>query len=231
MLPIALDLPACGLRAFFYWGVYRGLMQQQKWTIERIYGRSSGAIVGAFILCDLPEEDLVNIYQDVQEANHTLYIVDCFYTILAKRLPPNAYAICSGRLFITAAILGCIPITTSVFRDNVHLLDTIRTSGSLPFITTSRLYLADQCPLPILDGCFIDCLGNARNLCGTCDGPGKCSHTKTLHVLRVSAPVCAWPEYIPVKASCHPFTTTQLAVRMGMQFVEHSELRWSHVRY
>ena len=230
MIPIALDLPACGLRAFFYCGVYRGLMQQQKWTIERIYGRSSGAIIGLCILCAFTDKDIVDIYQCIQEANRTHYIVDCLYTTLATRLPPNAYAICSGRLFVTAAIMGCIPTTTSVFRDNVHLLDTIRSSGSIPFVTTSRLYLADHCPLPILDGCFIDWLGNARHLCGTCDGPAGCAHTKTLHVLRVSAPASAWPGYIPVKAWCYPVTTVQLAVDMGMQFAVKSEFRWSHVR-
>jgi len=132
---IVLDLPACGLRAFFYWGLYVELCLRPRVVIDRVYGRSSCAIVGACILC-LPPDRFDDLCRRVQQANRTMYIVDSWCQVLREVLPETAYAHCTDRLFVTAAIMGCIPSTVSVFRDNDHLFEVLYASGSIPFVTT-----------------------------------------------------------------------------------------------
>jgi hypothetical protein len=223
---IALDLPGCGLRAFFYWGAYLEIKHRQEWTIDRIYGRSSGALVGACILCDLTDTQIVDLYHHVQATSRTHYIEDSFCLALEAILPPNAYALCSGKLFITAALLGCIPITTSLFRDNRHLIHTIRISGSFPFFTTSRLYFDEATHLPVLDGCLIDWIRRKSiHTHGHCRGPRHC----LIHVpvLQLNAPVQCWPGFLPLSAH-HPITIPDLAIDMGRRFISVGSLQWSH---
>jgi len=219
-----LDLPACGLRAFYYWGMYGEI--RNTWTVDRVHGRSSGAVVGICILCNMTDAHVLDLYLRVQEANKTLYIADAFYTVLSTFLPTDAYRHCSGRLFVTSAILGCLPTTTSVFRDNQHLLETVRVSGSLPRITTALLYYTHWF-LPVLDGCFVDCF---RRRTGTPCPSSPTDCTARLHTLHLRAPpIASWPDTIPVSAH-HPLLVVRRTMARGaVAFPRHPQ-HWTHER-
>jgi len=200
---IVLDLPACGMRALFYWGVCVELGQQGI-VIDRIYGRSSGAILGACFFCLSPDR-FQDIYHRVQHYQKTRYIVDRWCRVLEDLLPPNAFTLCTHRLFVTSTRLGCIPSTISVFRDNTHLLETLRASGSIPFITTR---LRVDCRF---DGAFLDCFYPYVR-CGT---PSQWD----LPVLRVTAPCSSWPDrWIPVSTN-HSSEIAQASVDLGRKMV------------
>ena len=145
--PITLDLPACGMYALFYFGVYKQLLLDGSMSIRRIYGRSSGAIAGALMCCDITDSS--GILERVQHYNHSLRIVDSWAAALADILPVDAHKRCSGRLFITTAWCGVIPCTVSAFTDNAHLLEMIVASGRIPLVTTKTFGFH-------LDGIFID---------------------------------------------------------------------------
>ena len=219
---IVLDLPACGLRAFYYWGMYSEIRKKDTWTVVRVQGRSAGAIIGICILCAMTDAHVIDMYHQVQEANKTLYIADAFCRVLSSFLPADAYRRCSGRLFITSSILGCFSTTTSVFRDNRHLLETVRVSGSLPCITTARLYFTHGV-LPILDGCFHDCFH--RRTGTPCTSPTDC--TARLHTLHLRAPPTSWPDAIPVSAH-HPLLVVRRAIARGAIDFTQEPQHWTH---
>jgi predicted acylesterase/phospholipase RssA len=116
-------------------------------TVTRIYGRSSGAIAGVLMCCGITDSS--DILNRVQQYNQTLHIVDSWAATLADLLPVDAYATCSGRLFITTAWCGVVPCTVSDFKDNAHLLKVIVASGRIPLITTKTFGLH-------LDGAFVE---------------------------------------------------------------------------
>jgi hypothetical protein len=223
---IAIDLSACGMRALFYWGVYSELIRQPGLVVDRIYGRSSGAIVGAYIFSGLPMDELDAVYERVQHYNQTLYIVDSWCRVLYETLPDNAYELCSNRLFVSSAFLGCLPYTTSVFRDNVHLVETLRASGSIPFVTTRP-----RLTLPFFDGGFVDwwyalCNDRRRHVC---TGPVQCAQRQQ-HVLHVRAPRSSWPDYIPLSAH-YPLSVVHASIAEGVEAVVRTsspDLYWTH---
>ena len=183
---ITLDLGACGMRAVFYWGAYKALVETGKYHVDCVHGRSSGAIVGVFMLIGL--KDVAALYQKVYTYNQSMYIVDSWCRAMAEILPPDAYAQCSGRLFVTVAVLGVKPHTVSEFHSNSHMLEIIRASGSIPLVTTGlRISLVDG--LPAFDGGLVDWWY-------TSPGLGTSSRT-----LRICAPANSWPERrVPITA-------------------------------
>lgn len=217
-LPISLDLDACGMRAFYYWGVYQGLLQQG-YRIDRIYGRSSGAIVGACILCLEPEQVEI-VYKCLQNNSHTrtIYIVDNWCEVLRSVLPADASIRCTNRLFVTAAFLGCIPTTTSVFRDNDHLIQTLWYSGALPFVTT---WPTVHCTF---DGFLVDVLRPAWYC------PAGCACTTYHHAIKITAPRHCWPDRVSITTK-HPFSVAQAAMDSGSYMGQHLRPRtqtWVH---
>jgi hypothetical protein len=203
MDPIVLDLPACGLRAFAYWGMYLELNR----SVHRIYGRSSGAIVGACILCIEPDS-IEEVYTRVCRYNKTLYIVDSWCKVLLEMLPGDAYLRCTGRLFVTCAIWGCISRTTSIFTDNAHLVNTLYTSGSIPLITTgARIQFHGWCPA--FDGGFIDVL-YPRRIYGARDS----------QVLVVAIPPStSWPDRIARSTLGHSLSVVHDSIEQGRSLV------------
>jgi predicted patatin/cPLA2 family phospholipase len=203
-MSIVLDLPACGMRGIYYWGIYLELRSNQL-VIDRIYGRSSGAIVGACILC-IPES-FDDLYIRVIEYSKTMYITDSFCKALSEVLPDDAFLTCTNRLFVTSAVMGFIPCTTSVFRDNEHLLETLYASGSIPFVTSGHR-IARSGFWPTFDGLFIDMFyGNkpCRNQEAYKDMP---------HILSVAVPAsCCWPGWIPI--TCHAMSVAHATIALG----------------
>lgn len=196
---VFIDLPACGMRAFFYWGVCQSIGTR---FIERIYGRSSGAIVGAFILCGTGPEDLERIYGRVSRLNRDLRIVDAFCKVLMEELPSDAHECCTGRLFVTCAFLGVFPWTTSEFSSRSHLVECIRASGRVPWITTSGP--RGLCDLLFLDGGLVD----------------WCFRPRLQSYIRVVAPRDAWPQYwLPVAANL-PLAVVQHAIDLGRRSID-----------
>ena len=131
------------------------LERLQQRRIERIYGRSSGAIVGAFVLSQTPPTRVDAIYRRVQGYHRSHYIVDSWCLAMYDLLPPDAYLKCSGKLYVTCALAGLLPHTISVFRDNGHLIETLRASGCIPRVTTKHVAFVDGLYLPALDGLFV----------------------------------------------------------------------------
>ena len=223
---IALDLPAAGMKGVFYWGVYAGL--PSNFVVDRVYGRSSGAMLGACILCGVEGAMIWALYARVQHLNKTHPIVDSWCTALTEILPHNAHVLCSKRLFVTVMVLGMFPVTTSYFRDKHHLIETLRASGSVPMITTRKVCFTSW-NLPVLDGGLRDlvappkCLGKAKHACA--GGPGRCGAGKgMLHLLRVQA-----PQTLALSAQ---FTRSVVkhTLAMGVAEAATGKLNWSHVR-
>jgi hypothetical protein len=185
--PITLDLPACGMYALFYCGVYKQLLLDGSMSIRRIYGRSSGAIAGALMCCDITDSS--GILERVQHYNHSLRIVDSWAAALADMLPADAHKRCSGRLFITTAWCGVLPCTVSTFTDNAHLLEMIVASGRIPLVTTKTFGLH-------LDGLFVDRFTTVST------GP--------FPVLSIRPPLSCWPlsQILSARSGIHDMART-----------------------
>ena len=207
-----LDLPACGMAAFYYWGVCMALERTQQRRIERIYGRSSGAIVGAFVLSQIPPIQLDDIYRRVQGYNRSHYIVDSWCLAMYDLLPPDAYLKCSGKLYVTCALAGLLPHTISVFRDNGHLIETLRASGCIPRVTTKHVAFVEGSYLPALDGLFVQS-------CHTLYRPST-----THPVLKIIVPAGTWPDTIPISAR-HPLSVIYQVIQCGHRDVENGSFR------
>lgn len=210
---IDLDLPACGLYAFVYWGLYTELCCRPGFVVDRVYGRSSGAIVGACIL-SLPPECFDEICARVKQYNTTMYIVDSWCRALYEFLPVDAYARCTNRLFVTSAIMGCIPSTTSVFRDNTHLIEMLYASGSIPFVTTgARVTFSGGWPL--FDGFFIDWLYGSQKRHQLRDHEASTHQHYRLCIPRPTYSTSRWPDRIPVSMHSHSMSAIQASVDVG----------------
>ena len=188
-----------------YYGMCLELNNHPHLSVDRVYGRSSGAIVGAFILC-IPPEDLEDVYTRVLHYNKTMYIVDSFCKVLLEVLPVDAYIRCTNRLFVTCALWGYLSRTTSIFTDNRHLVQTLYTSGSLPFVTTSA-WMSFHGRWPAFDGGLIDLLHTRRK-----SFPGQ------NRVIAVACPPSeCWPDRIPRSTNGHSQSVVDASIEMGRQ--------------
>lgn len=213
---ISLDLPACGMRALYYWGVYRGLLDEDGIVIDRVYGRSSGAIIGACICAGIGVERCLELYERVQQYHKPpLLIVDAYCRVLQDVLPADAYTRCTGRLHVTCSLLGLFPSTTSIFHSNEHLIDTIRSSGYIPWLTSNHAMSYSPWGLPQLDGGCTDMWYTHDFVPSCCGGPfdSTCGHTE--HILSLQADRHSWPDrYLPLYTN-HEAHHVQHAQHMG----------------
>lgn len=136
------------------------LISLGKIEINRIYSASAGAIVGILFLLiihrNLLEEKyritvsdfihLMNTNFREKFERRTLYLADCWLEMIREIIPPDFYLLCNDRLFITVHFLkiNCCQVfkkeVISQFESNEHLLNTIRCSSSIPFITINSLF-------------------------------------------------------------------------------------------
>jgi hypothetical protein len=184
--------------------------------------------MGALVLC-LRSDMMENVYRRVRDENKTHYIVDSWCRVLKDVLPFDAHTICSNRLFVTSSIVGCIATTTSVFRDNTHLLETLRTSGNIPLVTTWPT-LSFSGGLPTYDGIFVDKLCHKRRV-RRCIDPSMCDHP--IHILQVFAPASCWPGICAISAQ-HPVSCLHNAHSQGVSYAHQLLLspeveQWTHL--
>jgi len=208
---VILDLPASGMRAVTYWGVYTEF-QRQSIIIDRIYGRSSGAIVGACMIC-FEVEDFEKIYKSVRNHNKTKYIVNSWCLALQEHLPTNAFELCTEHLFVTAAILGCIPCTISKFKSNKHLIQALYDSSNVPFVTTKLWGMSSRYILPAFDGALIDYLypNRYKNLFE------KLRTYNQAQYVHVTLLIGFWPERFATSATKYTDETIQDYVEFGRE--------------
>jgi predicted acylesterase/phospholipase RssA len=188
------------MRAFFYWGAFLALSNNGTEDIVRhIHGRSSGAIVGALILCGIQHNSLVRVYTRVAHLNKTMYIVEAFCVVLAEELPDDAHERCNGRLFVTSALFGVVPCTTCTFTSKSDLIDRVRSSGFVPYVTGRPRGWRDML---YLDGGFVDFWFRPSI-------PG---------IVRIVPPAASWPQWCPLSAQ-FPLDVVHASIQMGRAYI------------
>lgn len=126
--------------------------------IHDIYGTSAGAISGLLLLLTLYSvknerycgtEYEMNCSKFIYLVNNQLrekytndpYVIDVWVEVLKDMLPPDFYTVCCRRLYITIHVIDGFSIRKKVISEyinNEHLLNTLRCSGTIPFITTKK---------------------------------------------------------------------------------------------
>jgi hypothetical protein len=127
--------------------------------IHKIYGTSAGSIAGLLlILClySIKNEKYhntkyeMNCSKIIYLVNNRLrekyinnqYITDIWIEFLEEIIPPDLYIICCNKLFITINIFDGFIIRKKViskYKNNKHLLNTIKCSATIPYLTTNNI--------------------------------------------------------------------------------------------
>ena len=153
------------LYAYGFIGYIATMYKQNKINIGNVHGCSSGAAAGLLLILlkdchDNPEkytqgsEDLrltiSKMIEGTRSVQHTYftaskqqYIVDILINSISDVIPDDMYILASGKLHITVSALkwyGFERISINKFNSNDELLATLRTSASIPLITTPYLY-------------------------------------------------------------------------------------------
>jgi hypothetical protein len=124
---------------------------------KRLSGVSVGSMFIAIIRCGIKEETINQYLEEYHQLRRTwidkkevgprkgngISINDDVACILREILPPNAYELCSGSVFITMTELtltGPKTVTISEYTDNEDLINAVVASCSIPFITICGPY-------------------------------------------------------------------------------------------
>jgi hypothetical protein len=127
--------------------------------IHKIYGTSAGSIAGLLlILClhSIKNEKYHKTKYEMDSSkfiylvNNRLrdkyinnqYITDIWIEFLEEFIPPDFYIICCNKLFITINIFDGFTIRKKViskYKNNKHLLNTIKCSATIPYLTTNNI--------------------------------------------------------------------------------------------
>jgi hypothetical protein len=135
-----------GLKGYFMAGCTRVLMdelEKHNIKIARIAGASAGAWAAVFMLCSYSVHDWIETFHQCKETPHKLIheTYDDIKDWVLAGLPPDAYAICTGKLFIsitTVSIYGFKNILVSEFSSNEDLLNCLFASSTIPFMTEPK---------------------------------------------------------------------------------------------
>lgn len=141
-----------GFRSIWQVGAIRAL-EQSALNIRHIHCYSFGAIVGVFTILGNSLEMQMKLYEEVGRLyQHKGMSLECImFCILTIHLPPDAYSLCSNRVFIgrSSSIWSAFSYTEqSVFESNDDLIRCIIQSTTIPGITCS----ARRCVMGHLDG-------------------------------------------------------------------------------
>jgi hypothetical protein len=163
-----------GLLTFLYY-----LEKHDKITVKHVYGTSAGAISGFFYLLLVYNQTIgyteLNVSRFISDINNNVkdkyakhpYVIDNWMEYIQENIPVDFYKYCSNKLFITFHVIeyGCLFIqkTVSVYTSNEHLINIIRCSGTIPYITipniATRLYNTTQYAY---DGIYPQVVDNSR---------------------------------------------------------------------
>ena len=99
---------------------------------------------------------LVN--NDLREINKTnKYIVNIWIQLIENIIPPDFYKYCNDKLFITIHTIGFLSIkqqNISKYESNEHLINTIKCSGTIPYVTVPTCFTLYNNNHYALDGLF-----------------------------------------------------------------------------
>lgn len=136
--------------------VFKKLKKTHSLTIVRYAGTSVGSFAAVAMVCNLRDE-MLTLYDTLQGNIH--YFKELRTSFLSI-LPPNAYELCSSRVFISISVIDFfhgLPILrniiVSTFSDNNDLVDACMASSNVPFLVSSSVFYmfrGQRC----LDGCF-----------------------------------------------------------------------------
>lgn len=132
-----------GLKGYFMTGcshILKHELKKQNISIRRIAGASAGAWVGLFMLCDFSTSNWIETYylcrDRITRTIHDVY--EEMWPWAQEHLPPNAYEICSGRLFISITEVtwcGLKNHIISEFTSNQDLFEACLASSAIPYLT------------------------------------------------------------------------------------------------
>jgi hypothetical protein len=156
---------SCGVLA-----VISELVKQGKLQIHHIYSTSAGALAGLFFIFNLhndlfEEEQKITISKFIHIMNTELkciykeqkYIINTWINLIEKYIPKDFYKLCDDRLFITIHVIqncGIVQKNISKYESNEHLINIIKCSGTIPYITVPNLYTLYKNKQCAVDGIF-----------------------------------------------------------------------------
>jgi len=154
-----------GLRGYFMAGASSILfeeLERHNIKIGRVSGASAGAWAAMFMLCNYSTHDWIETYHQCRE-NPSKCIHDVYQECapwVFEGLPPDAYKICTGRLFISVSVLTMFGFKNKIiskYESNEDLLNCLFASSTIPFLT-------EPSGLRKLHGDWV-CDGGATNNC------------------------------------------------------------------
>ena len=147
------------------------LIQEKRIKINHVYGTSAGAIAGFFFILGmnthlLEEKYRINIGDFIYLVNNDLrklnvknhnYIIKSWIELIEEIIPPNFYKFCNDKLFITIHIINYFSIiqhNISKYESNEDLINTIKCSGSIPYVTIPCFFTVYKNKYYAIDGLF-----------------------------------------------------------------------------
>ena len=160
--PIDLIISTGGLAAYYAAGVvsvFAYLQRDKKIKINKIYCGSGGVFTAIPLILsekytNLKLNDFISLYSTIinDYNDNNTKIVDSSISKFRDYLTPDAYKLCSNKLYIYKTEL---PFLTKkevhTFTDNEHLLSCLKASSTVPYLTTKDNYVE------IDNKKFIDC--------------------------------------------------------------------------
>lgn len=106
------------------------------------HGYSSGAIVAVLHVCGFSMDELLRLYYQIHETyitepSHSVTLTDYMVNMLTTILPPNAYILCSNRVYIgyTSVLPWLRYIEVSQFKSNQDIITLLVKSIRIPGVT------------------------------------------------------------------------------------------------
>lgn len=137
-----------GLKAYFMSGacfVLTRELKKKNIRIARAAGASAGSWASLFMLCNVDYYYWIETYHACKEAKGRpiLESYEDIWSWVQYILPPDAYKICTGRLFVSITILtlsGPKNIIVSEFKSNQEIVEACLASSSIPYLTQNYAF-------------------------------------------------------------------------------------------
>jgi hypothetical protein len=133
-----LVLTGCGAAAVHWIGHLMVLRAAESVEIGSVYAASSGALVGAVALCDVDPAVCLAALRGMRGKR---WLACAMREAMHALLPPDAHALCSGRLHVRTTRAGVPPrsVCTSQYASRAELLDVLYATTIIPFVTAPAL--------------------------------------------------------------------------------------------
>lgn len=155
---IDLILDGSGFLNYYVCGIVYYLIKSKRYHIDKISCASASVLGGIIICCELEDKILELMVESHARFHHIRTRENknnwlLYLSLLKEHIPKDAYAKCSGRLFISYHKLtktGIKHMTKSTFKNNEDLMETIKKTGFLPYFGSSKLVYKNE----FLDGIY-----------------------------------------------------------------------------